>query len=679
MANLKSIREARWPRVLGSSMADNIEDNPVITAEREKLRPLICSTPARDWLLLAKPGWVMFLASTIMAKFFLTLVLCLMALPAAAGRTFVFHNAIRDLDEFRAYAHVAARLKPYGSVQVDIGVLAARSPVHIPGVRSPWHDYGSYMATMWAFFPHPKLAPHLPVEWVDANRALLLGKVAILRELGLDAVFSGNETQFLPESFFRQYPHLRGPRVDHPRRSGREEFAWCVDQPETLDMIEWMMAELKRHAPMIRAMHSWNNDSGSGICWLSALYPGANGPASCRGRDAGLRVQGLIQAMDRGARKGGGPVHIRLAGNFRAEDSRLIEPLLPSCARFRTGDDSIVVVKTRVGEAYPVLGLIDLLPVLSALEKLPDPQIQTVDIDTCQSWYYRTNEPLQTVRRLVDLVKDEIRSPARSLPDPARKADILTARWGGEKNAARLLEGFRLVKDSFGIFSRSYFRDVVCSPGYAYTATNRLITRPLVIKPELLTREQEAYFLPFIFSTDENDARLDYNTAHGDRRFGVSEYRSPAFRTIHDSALAAAAIFEQVTDASERAWLRQLALSLRLWASTVRSHDNFYFAQVIRDRRQSELAMPPRFLLARADDPDLLLWNEIQRDELDNANDLRAMLANGGLNLIARGRTVRDEDVFLYGPDVLGALRKKVDLMRAHWLDGQRYLVPPRK
>jgi hypothetical protein len=383
--------------------------------------------------------------------------------------------------------------------------------------------------------------------------------------------------------------------------------------------------------------------------------------------------------MDRGARKGGGPVHVRLAGNFRAEDRETIEPLLPSCARFQAGDNSIVVVKTRVGEAYPVRGLVDLHLALSALEKLPDPQVQTVDIDTCQSWYYRTNEPLQTVRRLVDLVEDEIRSPARSLPDPAGKAEILAARWGGEKNAARLLEAFRLVKDSFGIFSKSYFRNVVCSPGYAYTATNRLMTRPLVIKPELLTHDQEAYFLPFIFSTDENDARLDYNTAHGDRRFGVSEYHSPAFRTIHDSALAAAAIFEQATDAPERAWLGQLALSLRLWASTVRSHDNFYFAQVIRDRRKAELAMPPRFLLARADDPDLLLWNEIQRDELDNANDLWTMLMNGGLDLIARGRAVREEDVFLYGPDLPDALRKKIDLMRAHWLDGQRYLVPPRE
>jgi hypothetical protein len=611
----------------------------------------------------------------------LALALGLLAIvaPATAAKTFVFHNAIRDLDEFRAYAAIAARLKSYGTVQVDIGVLAEKSPVHIPGVRSPWHDYGAYMATMWAFFPHPKLAAHLPAGWVAKNRALLLAKVAILKELGLEAVFSANETQFLPESFFRQYPHLRGPRVDHPRRSGKDEFAWCVDQRETLEMIEWMMAELKRNAPMVRAMHSWNNDSGSGLCWLRALYPGPNGPAYCRGRDAGERVRGLIEAMDRGARKGGGPVHIRLAGNFPGEDREKIEPVLPSCARFRAGDKSIITVSTRVSEAYPVRGLIDLVPMLGALEKLPDPEVQTIDIDTCQSWYYRTDEPISTVKRVVDIVEDSLKSPARSLPDPTRKARTLVERWGGEKNADRLLEGFELVKQSFSVFSRGFFREVVCSPGYAYMATNRLMTRPLVIKPELLTQEEEAYFLPFIFSTDENDARLDYNTAHGDRRGGVSEYRSAVFRSIHDTAIEAAGIFEKAADAPEGAWFRQLALSLRLWASMVRSHDNFYFAQEIRDRRIEELAMPPRFLLAQMRDPDLLLWNEIERDELDNTNDLLVMLRNGGLELIARARTPQEEDVFLYGPDVAGALRRKVEIMRDHWLDGQRYLVPPRK
>jgi len=613
----------------------------------------------------------------------LATLLCLLAVstpaPAAGGKTFIFHNAIRDVEEFRAYAAVAARLTAYGTVQVDIGVLAEKSPVHRAGPRSPWHDYGAYMATLWAFFPHPKLAPHLPAEWVARNRELLLAKAAVLKGLGLEAVFSGNETQFLPEAFFRQYPHLRGPRVDHPLRSAKDEFAWCVDSPETLEMIEWMMAELKRQAPQVRAMHSWNNDSGSGLCWLTALYPGANGPAACRGRDPGARVRGLIEAMDRGARKGGGPVHIRLAGNFPADDRKRIEPLLPSSARFRAGDTSVIVAKTRAAEAYPILGLIDVLPLLKALETMSDPGVQTIDIDTCQPWYYRANEPISTVRRLVDIVEDSLKSPARSETERAAQARRLAVGWGGAKNADRVLEALGLVRQSFSIFAeRPFFppRDVILSPGHAYTVTNRLITRPLLVKPELLSPEEEAYFLPYIFATDEQVARLDYNTAHGYRRTVPADYRSQPFKETHDAALAAAAIFEQVTDAPDRSWFRQLARSLRLWASTVRSHDNFYFAQVIRDRRREELGQPPRIALVRRDEPDLLLWNEIQRDELDNANELRALLEDGGLELVGRARQVREEDVFLLGPDLPGALLKKTDLMRQHWLDGQRYLTP---
>jgi hypothetical protein len=606
---------------------------------------------------------------------------------AAAGKTFVFHNSIRDLEEFRAYAQIAARLKPYGNVQVDLGVLAERNPVHTPSVRSPWHEYGAYMATEWAFFPPPKLAPYLPAEWVAKNRELLLAKVAILKELQLDAVFSGTNTQILPESFFQQYPHLRGPRVDNPVRSGQAAFSWCVDQPETLKMIEGMTAELKRRAPMIQTIEAWNNDSGSGICWLKALYPGPNGPDFCRARDSGERVRGLIEAMDRGARKGGGPIKILEAGNFAGEDAARIKPLLPAYVELRPGgtspatEESRIVIKTRIGEAYPVRGIIDLATLLETLERLPDPEFREVDINTCQSWYFRADESIPVVVRLVDLVEDSLRSPARGLFNREQKAHTLAARWGGAQNADRVMEAFNLVQESFRIYARGNYRDVVLPQDYAYPVTNRLLTRPLVIKPELLTREEESYFLPYVFSVDEQDARLDYNTAMGDRRVGPGEYRSFMFQSIHGSALEAAQRFEQAaSDAPQAAWFRQLALSLRLWASAVRSTNNFYFAQMIRDRHKEDLAAPPRILVARkgVNDPDLLLWNEIQRDELDNTSELINLLGNGGLELFAHARNPQDEDTFLYGPNLLDQMREKVAIMQEHWLDGQRYLTPPR-
>ena len=46
---------------------------------------------------------------------------------AAAERVIIFTNSSRDLDEFRAFAKIASRMKRYGAVQIDIGVLAGES------------------------------------------------------------------------------------------------------------------------------------------------------------------------------------------------------------------------------------------------------------------------------------------------------------------------------------------------------------------------------------------------------------------------------------------------------------------------------------------------------------------------------------------------------------------------
>ena len=604
--------------------------------------------------------------------------------PSIPDKTFIFHNAIRDLKEFRAYAEIAAHLKPFGKVEIDIGVLAEKSPMHKVNFRSGWHEYGAYMATLWAFFPHPKLAPYLPQEWVELNRKLLLGKVAILKELGLDAVFSVNETQFLPEAFFRQYPHLRGPRVDAPARSTRAEFAWCVDQPETLEMIEWMMTELKRHAPQVQELQSWNNDSGSGFCWATSLYPGPNGPDYCQGIDAGVRVQGLNEALDKGARKGGGSIRISMAGNISKKDQSKIEPLLPSFAKFGDTyavplDSSYVLISSQLMQAYPVRGIIDVQAVLKDMNRFSKSKVRVLEINTDQTWYYRADETIPTVRHLVDIVEDGLKHQTGDQSDTNSKLRELVLRWGGESNADSLVTAFNLIRKCFSAFSfnsdNTNLNNVVIHGEYVYTAASRTLTRPLLFKPELLTPEEEAYFLPYVYAAEDNEARLDYKLVHGDRRFGLTEYHSPAYRNICEAALHAAKILAQISDAPEKDWFIQLSLSLRLWASTIRSNDNYYFAQEIRDRHPQELAaLPHRIKSYQTQEPDLLLWNKILRDELDNANEFRVMLEQGGLDLIAHARESRNEDSFLYGPDIVGAINKKVDLMVAHWLDAQRYL-----
>jgi hypothetical protein len=119
-----------------------------------------------------------------------------------------------------------------------------------------------------------------------------------------------------------------------------------------------------------------------------------------------------------------------------------------------------------------------------------------------------------------------------------------------------------------------------------------------------------------------------------------------------------------------------------MWVSAMQSVRNFVHAQRIRDARQKELAAPPHphFKQAgSAGDADYFRWYQILRDELDNTAELIRLLDSGGLTHFAHARDPRDEDTFLFGPDVVPTLAEKRRLMRVHWLDAQNYFAPPLK
>lgn len=596
----------------------------------------------------------------------------------APGKIFILTNASRDLGEFRAFARIASRLKPYGRVQVNIGVLADKSWHELPRGGSSWHEYASFTSTPAKFFPHPRIARFYPADWVAKNRALLLAKATVLRELGLEGAFFGKSSYFLPEAFFREHPHLRGPRIDHPRRSRQEEFSWCVDLPETREMIEWMVAELKRHVPEIQTIVETTNDAGGGLCWAAALYSGPNGPEHCRHRNAGQRVRDWMETLHRGARKGGGHVTVRLhSSNFWQNEEDVILPLLPPDTYLDNRDPSLLEVGSLINDAYPVLGLLNPLALLSGMERFQRPEIRTVWVRST-AMYARADEPNGTVEKLVEIIGESITEPARGLLPRLQKLRRLAARWAGESNAEKLLEAFYQFDQAFRLKRAA-------APGYSnfYCGVSmRHLTRPLLIKPELLAAEDESYFLPFVFNIHPSEARNDYIDQHGSRMEGPARWNDAGLRAALDGAATAAGAVEGLKEAPETKWLSQLAVSLRMWASEVRSVHNFYFAQLIRDRQSYALSGPPSIptkLATWTGDPDLQEWNQIQRAEFDNTNELVKLLENGGLAYFSRAKAPNYEDTFVMGTDILGALNHKTEIMRQHWLDAERVLTPPHK
>jgi hypothetical protein len=594
------------------------------------------------------------------------------------GYTFIFGNSDRDIHEFREFAQVASGLKPYGEVQIHIGELADKSWYEMPAGNSPWHEYANEGSCLSKFFPHPKIAPFIPADWVARNRELMFAKAAVLRELGLKGAFSGDETHFMPAAFFEQYPHLRGPRVDHPRRSNRQEFSWCVDLEETRDMIEWMTAELKRQVPEIKTMGSYNNDSGGGLCWAGALYSGPNGPNHCAHRSAGPRVRDYMEAIHRGAIKGGGDVLIQVSGYFCQNEGELILHMLPPNTYLEDGHNpASIAIGTLLNETYPVKSLIDPVAILSTLEHLVDPAVKVVGFGTSE-WYDRANDTLPTVEKLVEMQQDCLAEPTYGFVSRFAKLQKLASKWGGKQNGDAVVEAFCAMNEAF------LLKNAVApqfSNFYVYVST-RYITRPLLFKPDVLKPEDESDFLPYVFNVSASEARNDYADMHGGRITGPASWDGAGLQTAMSKALHAAELLEGVREAPSQKWLQQSALSLRMWASGVRSMNNFYFAQLIRDRSAAAVVKGPRTPSKEstwAGDSDYLAWNSIQRDEFDNTNELIALLQNGGMELVAYSQSKKYEDTFLLGPDLIEALHEKTRLMEREWLDAGEYLTSPLK
>ena len=200
-------------------------------------------------------------------KFFIFVSLLFLLSGSANGQEqkdaiFVVHSSFRDIESFKDFSEQIARLKPFGRIDMNINTTAEKADFEMPEGGSPWHEYAAYDRSLSKFFPDEKMAPFIPEELVTKNRQLLLSKVKTIRGLGLDAGFRSNEPHFLTEAFFESYPHLRGPRVDHPRRGLQKEFAPCIHEEETEEMYQNMANTLLENVPEIHTVHFNMNDAG---------------------------------------------------------------------------------------------------------------------------------------------------------------------------------------------------------------------------------------------------------------------------------------------------------------------------------------------------------------------------------------------------------------------------------
>jgi hypothetical protein len=609
--------------------------------------------------------------------------------------TFVVMSTTRTAADFEVLAAQAARLKPRGRVEIGVSSLAERTLSDIPPGGSPWHDYTTCLPSLEKFFPHRDLQPFVNAEHVKRNQALLREKLPIVRKHRLAAAAQFHVPWLLPEEFFEKFPHLRGPRIDHPRRSRKEAFAMCVDSDAGRAFYAEMFGQFAREVGELSGVHLLTNDAGGGLCWADWQYSGPNGPGRCRERSVGQRVRDLIDAMRAGAGTGAGngAIDFDLCGNFSDAELKAMQPFHDDHFSTRA-QHGPMPRQVSVGSSIdnPVLGVFDPVDVLKKFDRLRDPAVMRVILDFSAN--YSRGHELHDVSDLVIAFVDAYfaePSPALGLMNRMHFLRKMCTKWVGEDQADALLEALHDMHDAFAyraatvpLFTANYVG-----------VSMRHITRPLVAIPEKLTAEEESYWLPHVFNPRVEEARKDYIDFHGGRLHGPRGWETEGnpriipIVTFGKRLADVAARLEKLEDGGgggggggSAAIFRRMATSLRIYASILRSCGNVYAVQRIRDRNLERFAGPPHIPPKIADwagNADLQMLNEFMRDELDNTTELIQLLEGGGMSQVLTAAEPADEDTFLLGPHLLQQLQLKRQIMRRHWLDAEEFLSPPHK
>lgn len=632
----------------------------------------------------------------------LALAVCMLSACGLAARANP-DTATHDQRELATFERKAALAKKLGATHVPITDGLPPATWQFVPADDPYPGWFIQRPDFLKLFPPAEVAPHVDLDYSRRVAKLLEERCKILRRLGLKAHYGSNLPQVLPESFFAAHPHLRGPRVDQPNRSRIARFSMCVDQPDTLRLYGEAMKSLLARCPEIETFSFLSQDSGSGFCWVPALYPGLNGHSDCRERPMSDRIASFLVALKDAARQAGHDVEISLnpitprqwmIPSFLPEQLDAIWRKLPRgiAVQGREGPDGRPYVRLGPSDAYsrgafyPVVGLT--VPDLRWLRsgRVVRDAPQTGAAPTAG----QTNE---VSRRLISLRADEAvmefnarvydatKDARASVVDRLAALRRFAAAEAGEAQADDLLETWLLLDDADRGLEALHFGDML-QFGHVL---NRWINRPMVPFPEELSAEDKAYYRRFLFQAkgeEQADNLIDIQAMRMYEGYGAKLLFQRVIETTAPSVEAALKRVQRMRaaaadDAARARWDlfgRRLEVVLCLLQSA--DHMVAYQAQLDRVKALGVKPEPNPVLGVQSswDRTDLI---ETARREIDNTVRLVRLLETTPQPLLDLAPVPEEETIMRLGPGIVAQLKRKIEIMNAHWMDYDRLFTKP--
>ena len=600
-----------------------------------------------------------------------SMMLAVFGLAAMAhGGSLTVGGPVKDIGEFRKLAEFA---KSIGATHVDACQIEHSLWQWNADRRDPYPNWSMHRPSIFKFIVPPELAAYLPKDYAARNLKALEDRVAVLKELGLKADFTGMEPAYLPERAYIEHPAWRGARCDQARRARTEYYAPCVENPEIRRMYVEATAALCRACPFDRFKFRCN-DSGSALCWSDSLYSGKNGPEACRDIPYGKRVSDAMSIFQEGAEKAGLP---GAKVNFRASlgpESTILPWLKPGQSvnnKTARGTAAFFVVgfPNRFTDATaPVFGLTRLPRIVE--------QLQTADGNPGADVEIGLRSPLEHCA--MELLKRHAKVSVGKGPVAKWKAvcDVAAA-FVGEAHAAELAEGYEALEAAVAKTESFYTGGHIFLLGSLH---QRWFLRPFVAFPNELKSDERDWWRGFIFQAQTEEDAANLLDLQGHR--WLSGYGGAV---LSDMAIAkgalplaqkALAIFSQArklaVDERARRYLEDQTCKIAMYICIMKNARNAVEFQSILDR--TDLATTPRDTSPAIDEQgDLRLHklNLIVRAEIDNTIRMIDILENAKDPVFDHAASDAEQTVMRLGPkaSVIRDLRRRIAVMEAHRRD----------
>ncbi|MBO9609698.1 MAG: hypothetical protein J7639_27325 [Paenibacillaceae bacterium] len=578
-----------------------------------------------------------------------------------------------SLEQFEQDARNIARA---GGTHIMINQLAKSRWVWERDRNDPYPNWGMIFLSLFKIVVPEPLKPYLPEAYAAENYKVLKERMDIARKYGLKGALSLCEPFYLPEEAYRDHPGWRGPRCEHPRRARNYYYSPCIDNAEVLKMYSYAMEKLV-HEMDIEYLFIHTNDSGGGICWSNGLYPGANGPAACKHRSMADRIIGFTNALTEGARASGKQVEIDLSSSIMKKKA---DPGLNAIAH-SLPDNVSVNRQTRSGiplthildvdyeyKLAPLKNVPDVFTFAEKLEKAHQQQSRSISyllVSTDNGEYFRVIEAFN-------------KQPTRGVHDRIAMLGKVAADIVGAEHAGELMEAWSDFQKA-----QIHYEDTRIE-GLSWTSVNqRWINRPFVLFPHELTEEEKSYYRPYQFQANDEAQANDLlnmqctSFIRGSYAVGLASHAlEKAMERIGRAADAYLRIGERASEElSEK--LRLMADRLLLLRCFFQNAVHAMRFQDIIDSTDYDTApeISPRWPIDA--DPKLLEYEALTRAEIDNTLRIIELIEGRVEQMLITAPSEELEDIFLLSPRLVDQLRKKIDLMLDHQLDGKRLFVTP--